>query len=261
MGCGALSNSHGSGNTALGRYAGYNGNLNDNFTGNDNIYIGASVSPGSFTESGTIRIGGSNQSQTFIAGIATTNIVGTYVTINGQGQLGISTSSRRYKEDIQDMGEASRGLMQLRPVTFHYKPEYAGGPRTLQYGLIAEEVAAVYPDLVFYDPQTGLPQTVAYHLVNAMLLNEVQKQHRHILAQDNRINTLADQNEALAEQNKGLAAELAALKQQNQELAALKAQVQELSALKEQFRTLAAQVAPARQAAPCLAGLEAQSGR
>ena len=104
--------------------------------------------------------------------------------INGQGQLGIQTSSRRYKEDIQDMGDASRGLMQLRPVTFHYKPEYADGPRTLQYGLIAEEVAAVYPDLVLYDPKTGQPQTVAYHLVNAMLLNEVQKQHRQILAQE-----------------------------------------------------------------------------
>ena len=167
--------------------------------------------------------------------------------INGQTSSASQTSSRRYKEDIRDMGEASRGLMQLRPVTFHYKPEYAGGPRTRQYGLIAEEVAAVYPDLVLYDPQTGRPQSVAYHLVNAMLLNEVQKQHLRI--------------ESLEGQNKGLAAELAALKQQNQELATLKAQVQELSALKEQFRALAALVGPSREPTTCLAGLEDRAGR
>ena len=194
------------------------------------------------------------QTQTFIAGIATTNIVGNAVMINGQSQLGIQTSSRRYKEDIRDMGEASNGLMQLRPVTFHYKPEYAGGPRTLQYGLIAEEVAAVYPDLVLYDPQTGRPQTVAYHLVNAMLLNEVQKQHRQMLAQEDRI-------KALAEQNKELGVELAALKQQNQELTVLKAQVQELSALKEQVGVLTALVAPDRQASTRLAGLIDGPGR
>jgi small-conductance mechanosensitive channel len=144
--------------------------------------------------------------------------------------------------------------MRLRPVTFHYKPEYAGGPRTLQYGLIAEEVAAVYPDLVLRDPQTGRPQTVAYHLVNAMLLNEVQKQHHRIEAQDNQI-------KVLAEQNKAFAGELAALKQQNKELAALKTQVQELSALKEQFQTLSALVAPDREAATRLAGLQTRPGR
>ena len=144
--------------------------------------------------------------------------------INGFGQLGTQTSSRRYKEDIRDMGEASRGLLQLRPVTFHYKPEYAGGPRTRQYGLIAEEVAAVYPDLVLYDPQTGRPQSVAYHLVNAMLLNEVQKQHRHILTQENKFAAQEKKNETLEAQNKGLAAELAALKEQVGVLAAAVAQ-------------------------------------
>ena len=158
--------------------------------------------PASLTESGTIRIGNSTyQTQTFIAGIASTTIVGNAVMINGLGQLGIPTSSRRYKEDIRDMGEASSGLLQLRPVTFHYKPEYAGGPRTRQYGLIAEEVAAVYPDLVLYDPQTGRPQTVAYHLVNAMLLNEVQKQHRQMLAQEDRIEALAEQNKEIRQQS------------------------------------------------------------
>ena len=112
------------------------------------------------------------------------------------------------------MGEASNALMQLRPVTFHYKPEYAGGPRTRQYGLIAEEVAAVYPDLVLHDPQTGRPQTVAYHLVNAMLLNEVQKQHRRMLAQEDRIKA-QEKIRPWKQQNKGTVEELAALKEQN----------------------------------------------
>jgi len=85
------------------------------------------------------------------------------------------------------MGEASSNLMQLRPVSFYYKPEYSDGPRTLQYGLIAEEVAEFYPELVQYDPKTGEPETVYYHLVNAMLLNEVQKQHRKIQSLEERL--------------------------------------------------------------------------
>jgi len=109
------------------------------------------------------------------------------VYINPSGQLGTTTSSLRYKEEIQDMGDASSRLMELRPVTFYYKPQYSDGARTLQYGLIAEEVAKVSPDLVQYDPSTGEPQTVYYHLVNAMLLNEVQKQHHQILSQKDEI--------------------------------------------------------------------------
>lgn len=88
------------------------------------------------------------------------------------------------------MGDATSGLMRLRPVTFHYKPEYVDGLHTLQYGLIAEEVAEIYPELVQYDPENGEPQMVSYHLVNAMLLNEVQKQHRQILAQNEEISDL-----------------------------------------------------------------------
>ena len=74
------------------------------------------------------------------------------------------------------MGDSSSALMKLRPVTFLYKPEYDKGPRTLQYGLIAEEVAEVYPDLVAYDPE-GKPYTVKYQYLTTMLLNEVQKQY------------------------------------------------------------------------------------
>jgi uncharacterized protein (DUF3084 family) len=77
------------------------------------------------------------------------------------------------------MGEASDTLMQLRPVTFHYKAPYDDGTRLLQYGLIAEEVAQVAPDLVQYDA-AGKPFTVRYHALNTMLLNELQKQHATI---------------------------------------------------------------------------------
>ena len=101
VGTWALANSHGFGNTAIGQNAGYSGNLNDNFTGSSNIYIGQDVRPGSPTESNTIRLGGSLHTKTFITGIYNTNIVGYAVMINGQNQLGIATSSRRYKEDIR----------------------------------------------------------------------------------------------------------------------------------------------------------------
>ena len=131
-------------------------------------------------ESDTIRIG-SFQTRAFIAGIwnVITGSQGVPVFIDVNGQLGTSPSSRRFKEDIRDMGDASSRLMRLRPVTFRYKKEYANGLRPVQYGLIAEEVAKVYPDLVAHSPE-GEVYTVQYHKVNTMLLNEVQKQHRQI---------------------------------------------------------------------------------
>ena len=111
------------------------------------------------------------------------------VVIDSSGQLGTINSSRRYKEDIRDMGEASSGLMRLRPVTYRYTQAYADGSRPLDYGLIAEEVEQVYPDLVAH-LQNGEVETVQYHKVNAMLLNEVQKQHRRIEELTERLATL-----------------------------------------------------------------------
>jgi Chaperone of endosialidase len=96
------------------------------------------------------------------------------VLVNANGRLGIEVSSARFKRDIRDMGAKSDRLMKLRPVTFRYKDDSAG---TLQYGLIAEEVARVYPELVIYGAD-GKAQSVAYHLLPAMLLNEMQKQIR-----------------------------------------------------------------------------------
>lgn len=178
-------NSSGDHNTAVGVSAGEYGS---EFTGSNNIYIGYNVAPGSAGESDTIRIGRigtGGQTNTHIAGIYGITISGgNQVFVNSSGRLGTILSSRRYKEDIVDMGDVSSGLMKLRPVAFHYRQEYEDGPRARQYGLIAEEVAEVYPDLVVYDPKTGQPQTVSYHLVNAMLLNEVQKQQRKISEQE-----------------------------------------------------------------------------
>jgi hypothetical protein len=96
--------------------------------------------------------------------------------VNLSGQLGSATSSRRFKHQIANMGTESDLLMKLRPVAFYYKPEL-DETQTRQYGLVAEEVAKVAPQLVVYD-ENGAPQTVRYHFVNAMLLNEVQKQRR-----------------------------------------------------------------------------------
>jgi hypothetical protein len=164
------------------------------------VYI-ANQGPGSGTESNTIRIGDpSSQTGAYIAGIyGSSSSGGVAVYINSSGQLGTLTSSRRFKEQIRDMGDSTRALMKLRPVTFLYKPEYDKGPRTLQYGLIAEEVAEVYPDLVAYETD-GKPYTVKYQYLATMLLNEMQKQYHRseaqaevIKAQEQEINGLKAQ--------------------------------------------------------------------
>jgi hypothetical protein len=138
------------------------------------------------------------------------------VLINGAGQLGTTTSSRRYKQDIVDQGSESDVLMKLRPVAFYYKPEY-DDTHTRQYGLVAEEVARLAPDLVVFDAQ-GKPQTVRYHFVNAMLLNELQKQHRLIDAQQSenemqkqQIQTMQGQMEALRRQNAAIEQQMKAV--------------------------------------------------
>jgi endosialidase-like protein len=175
----------GSNNIGLGYAAGYNLSSGDN-----NIYIGSVGPAAQGPESGKIRIGDPSQTATFIAGInGVTSSGGVAVYVNSSGQLGTLTSSIRYKENVEDMGTSSGRLMELRPVTFQYKPEYDESGLQ-QYGLIAEEVAKVDPQLVVYDAD-GTPQTVRYHFINAMLLNEVQKQHRQIEDQQAMIDQLA----------------------------------------------------------------------
>ena len=132
------------------------------------------------TESGVIRIGSENQTATVIAAINGVNLSpsGTAVFVNSNGQLGTVNSSRRFKTDIKPMDHASDVLLSLKPVTFHYKPEI-DAKGIAQFGLIAEEVAEVSPDLVIRN-EKGEIQTVRYEQVNAMLLNEFLKQHKQI---------------------------------------------------------------------------------
>jgi hypothetical protein len=216
-----LNNSAGSGNLALGPSA-----LVNLLSGNSNIAIGTSAgvglnageshdiyiaNAGVAGESNTIRIGdGSFQTAAFIAGISgATSASGVQVFVNGSGQLGTTTSSRRFKQDIADLGGESDILMKLRPVAFYYKPEL-DSTHTRQYGLVAEEVAQIAPGLVVFD-QDGRPQTVRYHFINAMLLNEVQKQRRLIEAQQRE--NAAQQKQLAAEQER-----IAAQQQQIDEL-------------------------------------------
>ena len=166
-GLGALaSNTTGSSNIALGDGAGFNLTAGDN-----NIYVG---NPGVAVESNTVRIGDSSHTNVFAAGV-----------------LVVAASSRQFKQDIHDMDKASSDLMQLRPVTFRYKKEYDSGDHRMQYGLIAEEVAEVYPEMVVYD-DTGKVKTVEYQKLPAMLLNELQKQHGKLQDQEAVITELTE---------------------------------------------------------------------
>jgi hypothetical protein len=183
LGANALGSASGTNNIGIGTAAGFN-----IAGGSNNIDIG-NRAPGN--ESNTIRIGDiTKQTATFIAGInGATVSSGTQVFVDASGQLGTLTSSVRFKEDVETMGEASHDLMKLRPVVFHYKAPYDDGSHLLQYGLIAEEVAKVYPDLVQYDAK-GQPFTVRYHSINMMLLNEIQKQKAQLDEQEARIQKL-----------------------------------------------------------------------
>ena len=163
-------------------------------TGSNNIYLGRGVT-GVAGQSNTMYLGKvGTQTRTLIAGvrgITTGEASAITVVIDSTGQLGTVSSSRRYKEDIQDMGHASAGLLVLRPVTFRYTQAYADGAKPIQYGLIAEDVAEVYPDLDVYDAE-GRPETVQYRKVNAMLLNEVQRLSRNNEAQQSQIEALSE---------------------------------------------------------------------
>jgi hypothetical protein len=179
-------NSTGNYNIAIGAHAG--AYLT---TGDNNIDIG---NTGVADEGGTIRIGDQNtHTAAYVAGIyGATATDGVAVYIDADGHLGTATSSRRFKRDITDMDASSEAILSLRPVSFRYKPEIdaRGIPH---YGLIAEEVAEISPDLVQRDSK-GEIYTVRYEAVNAMLLNEFQKEHKRVQAQDK---TIAQQQEQI----------------------------------------------------------------
>ena len=153
--------------------------------------------PGVAAESGKIRIGNSAHGKTFIVGInGNTATGGVAVLINSSNELHTVVSSVRFKESVRDMGKGSEVLMQLRPVTFRYREEVVGDAGTREYGLIAEEVADVAPELMVHDAQ-GEPYSVRYHVLPSMLLNEMQKQERTNQEQQRTIETLLARVEML----------------------------------------------------------------
>jgi hypothetical protein len=197
-GFGALNKNTGSGNIALGSDAG-----TALTTGGSNIDIGA---PGVAGESGTLRIG-FTQFNIFIAGISGTTVPGgVAVVVGADGHLGTTVSSARFKEEIKPMDKASEAVLALKPVTFCYKKELDpdGIP---QFGLVAEEVEKVNPDLVARDAK-GEVYTVRYEAVNAMLLNEFLKEHRKNEEQEKTIAELKSGMTALAAMVKEQAAQI-----------------------------------------------------
>jgi hypothetical protein len=209
----------GNGNIFIGWSA---GNNNGTAAANTNdIYIGNLGCPGAppCVESQTIRIGnnpffGGAQTNTYIAGIwsCTPGGAAETVCVDSNGKLwgsnsGCTGSSRRFKDQIADMGDSSSKLFQLRPVTFFYKPQYDDGARHLQYGLIAEEVAQVYPEMAVYDSD-GQPSGVKYQLLAPMLLNELQKEHAVVMSQQDELQTQLQQIKDQRQEIDGLKHEL-----------------------------------------------------
>jgi hypothetical protein len=188
----ALMSATGSGNIAIGEKAG-----DQLGAGNNNVYLSNSGQP---SESGAMRIGNDFQTATYISGIYTTQVTGSAVYVTSSGQLGVLASSERFKTDVAPMGRATKRLQQLRPVTFGLK---ADSSRTRQYGLIAEEVDRVYPELVIRDG-SGKIQGVRYEELAPMLLNEVQQQEREVGQLKQNLRLQAQQLAQLKQQNQSM---------------------------------------------------------
>ncbi len=221
-------NTTGNGNVAVGWGAGTNVTTGNNnialgfhagtfhSTGSNNIAIGAF---GAIGESNTMRLGRHGlQKTTFIAGVSGATVPsGVTVIVDSLGHLGTISSSARYKEAIQPMGRASETILALQPVTFRYKHDL--DPNGIpQFGLVAEEVEKVDPDLVARDDQ-GVPYAVRYDALNAMLLNEFLKEHRRVGDQSDQI---AQLNATVKELKSALKAQEAQLNKMSDQMTALK---------------------------------------
>jgi len=209
----ALSHSIGSSNTALGTQAGIGVN-----TAHDTICIGAFVSGEDVNY--TTWIGN-------IYGRTTLSASTLPVVVSQTGQLGTMSSSRRFKKEIKAMDRTSEAILGLKPVTFQYKSNpAAAGP---QFGLIAEEVAEVNPDLVVRDAD-GEIYTVRYDAVNAMLLNEFLKEHRAFLKQEQKVveqeATITHLKSIVGKQQKGMEVFAARLKEQDSKIGKASAQLE-----------------------------------
>jgi hypothetical protein len=215
VGGNALLKVEGSSNVALGYNARSAVIKGDNNIEIDNI--------GATSDSGKIRIGTRGvQNSTYVAGIySATTSRGLAVYCDANGKLGTLQSSRQVKEEIQPMTNASEVILSLQPVRFRYKKEL-DPEKTVQFGLIAEEVEKVDPDLIVRD-EKGRPYSVRYEAVNAMLLNEFLKEHRKVLALE----------KAMAEQRKENGAILATLQKQAVQIEKVNAQLQTGKAVPE----------------------------
>ena len=187
-------NTTGGNNVALGYQAGENLT-----TGSNNIVIGAGLL-GNSADANITRIGKTTQKKVFIGGISGKTVAsGVGVIINSSGQLGTVQSSARFKDDIKPMDKASEAILKLKPVTFHYKEEL-DPDKIPQFGLIAEQVEKINPDLVVRD-EDGKVTTVRYEAVNAMLLNEFLKEHAQV---EELKSTLAHQQQQIEGLSAGL---------------------------------------------------------
>jgi Chaperone of endosialidase len=228
------SDTTGSYNTATGF-----GALTNNTTGDFNIALGVDAGFNLTTASYVIAIGtsGANVSNScfigHIRGVTTANANAIPVLIDSAGQLGTTSSSRRFKNEIKPMDEASEAILGLKPVTFQYKSDNTGTP---QFGLIAEEVAKVNPNLVVRDAEGDI-YTVRYEAVNAMLLNEFLKEHRKVEEQQATISQLkftatkqqasiATQEATIADLKEGMGILTAQLKEQSSQIQKVSAQLE-----------------------------------
>ena len=236
MGSNALyGNVSGSYNVAMGFNAGYY-----QATGNDNIYI---ANQGVADESQTLRLGaqgtagtqGSGILSAYVAGVATSQVTGSAVYVTPSGQLGVLASSERFKTDVESMGAASEKLARLRPVTFKLKSDLH---RTQQYGLIAEEVAKVYPELVIRGAN-GRIDGVRYEELVPMLLNGAQHQQAQLAAR-------ARQADAETQVIRNLEARVEQADTQASVIRSLAAQIAHLSQFKQSMMTTLRQEQPQR---------------
>jgi hypothetical protein len=229
------SNTMGGNNTAIGDEALLNSTI-----GFNNVALGAGAGSGVTDANNVICIGaflaGLNADNScFISNIFGAPVGGDAVpvSIDSTGKLGTFTSSRRFKREITPMDKVSEAILSLKPVTFHYKSDKTN---TAQFGLIAEEVAQVNPEMVIRDKE-GKPYTVRYDAVNAMLLNEFLKEHKKVEAQQSKIDeqqaTIAELKSTVAQQQKSLQSKLA---DQERQISALTSSLQEVSAQMEMSR-------------------------
>jgi hypothetical protein len=221
----AFPNTTGDFNTAIGQ-----GALFGNTSGTNNIALGFIAGGNITTANNVICIGSGalNVSNSCFIGNIYSNVqpvVGTdpdYVTINSSGRLGrANVSSRRYKHDIKPMDKASEAIFALKPVSFRYNKEY-DATQTIAFGLIAEEVAEVYPDLVGRNPK-GQPESVRYEQVNAMLLNEFLKEHRKV---EEQAREMQEHKATISELKKEMETVVARLKQQDSKIQKVSDQVE-----------------------------------